>query len=179
MKQEEAQAKLDIIRKNLQGYISAGTHSKCWIRVGRKSSEIISRIDAAQAHLKKYPGRKAEEANREQDEFPVVNNRRTALDGDEDDWHRETMALYRPIEPLMEELIVGAPIACPGERSNSSQQFEAKMTALGYVWEAQHQPYDGNICGKGTRDGVLLGIKLWAQDRKGPSVRNMVFLNFL
>lgn len=44
------------------------------------------------------------------------------------------------------------------------------MTALGCVWEAQHQPGDSRICTEGTRDGVLFGIKLWAQDTDGPSI---------
>ncbi|KAF9783895.1 hypothetical protein BJ322DRAFT_885094 [Thelephora terrestris] len=44
------------------------------------------------------------------------------------------------------------------------------MTALGYIWEASLQPGDTRVCGEGTRDGALLGIQLWAQDPKGPSI---------
>jgi len=65
----------------------------------------------------------------------------------------EQMARYLQINILMTEL-----------------KFEVDMTALGCSWEAQHQPGDSGVCSEGTRQGVLFGIRLWAQDPDGPSV---------
>jgi len=52
----------------------------------------------------------------------------------------------------------------------TEMKLEVEMTALGCIWEALHQPGDSRVCGEGTRDGVILGIKLWAQDPNGPSI---------
>ncbi|KAF9783973.1 hypothetical protein BJ322DRAFT_888718 [Thelephora terrestris] len=36
--------------------------------------------------------------------------------------------------------------------------------------EAQYQPGDKRVCREGTREGLLFGIELWAQDRNGPPI---------